>query len=188
MSREILLALAIGMCAAAAHAQDVGSYAIPCSQMPPAAAKAVPAPFDRYMRFECNRLTGQGLAPVKGFHWTNAVGVSIGLSSSRSGPPAPDGSRQFPLSWYTKLQPVDLSTGDQDRLRSDFRKGFRDEVLKDVQILELRAMTSNAEEKWIFLVLPKGKLEHSPLLLGLECNASCFHDDPEPMLFSGGPN
>ena len=182
------MAMSLNAGAAWAQTSPNGNPVVPCTNLPAAAVKAIPAPFDRYMQFVCYRAAGQGLRAVDGYHWAAQQGFGIDLSSSQPGPPAADGSRRFPLSWYTKLQPVDLSASDQERLRSDFLKGFRDEVLKDVQILELRATTSNAEEKRIFLVLPKGKLDRPPWLLGLECNGSCFHDDPEPMLFSGEPN
>jgi hypothetical protein len=195
MRHLVVSAAALALCGGAALAQAPaqtgapgGNDPVPCTQLPAAAAKSVPAPFDRYMRFACNRVTGQGLGAVEGFHWADPNGLGIGLSASKPSAPDAKGVRQFPLSWYTKLQPVTLSDADQTALRTDFQKILQPAYIDRAKILELQATTSNAEDKRIVLILPNDKPGLPEWMLGFECNGVCFRDDREPLMFAGQPN
>jgi hypothetical protein len=164
---------------------------IACDRLPfPAGAvTAVPAPFDRYMRFKCFEILGQGLGPVENFHWADQAGHGIGLSSSSAaGSPDASGQRQFPFSWYTQLVPAALSPAEQQALRADFKQAITPRYLTGASILELKATTSNAEQKRIYLIVPDTKPGLPRWLVGLECNGACFRDDPQPMIFFGEPN
>ena len=169
-------------------ASSGGNDVVPCTNLPAAAVNSVPAPFDRYMTFVCYRFAGQGLRAVDGFHWASPQGFGINLSASKPGPPDAKGNLTLPFSWYTRLQPVELSSKDQATMATDFKRVVRPEYVDGAKILELRATTSNAEEKLIVLVVPDDKPGLPKWLLGFECNGSCFHDDPQPMLFAGEPN
>jgi hypothetical protein len=140
------------------------------------------------MRFVCYKVAGQGLRAVDGFHWASPQGFGLDMSSSKSGPPDADGNRQLYLSWYTRLQPVEPSASDQAIMAGDFKKVIKPEFIDGAKFFELRATTSNADEKRIVLVVPDDKPGLPKWLLGFECNGSCFHDDPEPMMFWGEPN
>jgi hypothetical protein len=164
---------------------------IPCERLPlpTGAVTAVPAPFDRYMRLQCWEVAGQGLSPVENFHWANQAGDGIGLSSSSAaGSPDASGQRQFPFSWYTQLVPAVLSPIEQQALRADFKQAIAPRYLTGASILELKATTSNAEQKRIYLIVPDTKPGLPRWLVGLECNGACFRDDPQPMMFFGEPN
>jgi hypothetical protein len=166
-----------------------GNPAIPCDQLPAAAVKSPPPPFDRYMRFGCTAQLGQGLNPVEGFHWRDQNGLGIGLSSSKQvGGPDAAGQVHFPFSWYVKLQSVALSAEDQQALRKTFERAILPRFLTGATILEMEAVTSNADEKRIFLVVPDTGPSAPKWLVGFECNGACFKDDPEPMMFVGEPN
>lgn len=162
---------------------------VPCDGLPAGAVKAVPPPFDRYMAFQCNALTGQGLRPVDGFHWMDQDGMGIGLSSSMQvGGPGGDGQAHFPFSWYAELNAVALSGDEQRALHNDFAKEIYPRYLDGATILELRAKTSNGENKRIFLIVPDTAPGFPKWLLGLECNGACFTEDRRPMMFQGAPN
>ena len=162
---------------------------VPCDSLPAAAVKTMPPPFDRYMAFECNALTGQGLRSVDGFHWVNQAGMGIGLSSSMQ-VCAPDagGDVAFKYSWYTELTAVALSGDEQRALHKDFAKEIYPRFLDGATILELKARTSNGEDKRIFLIVPDTASGPPKWLLGLECNGACFTEDRQPMMFQGEPS
>ena len=163
---------------------------IPCDRLPfPAGAvTAVPAPFDRYMRLKCYEVLGQGLGPVENFHWADRLGHGIGLSStSAAGSPDASGQRRFPFSWYSQLVPLVPSPAEQQALRTDLKQAIAPRYLTG-SILELKATTSNAEEKRIYLIVPDTKPGPPQWLVGLECNGACFRDDPQPLIFVGEPN
>jgi len=165
------------------------NHTIPCSGLPAGAVKAVPAPFDRYMQFECNALTGQGLRSVDGFHWMNDDGMGMGLSAtSTAGGPDAKGQMHFPFSWYAQLDPIPLTAAQQQVMRKEFEQAVLPRFLTGATILELKAMTSNAEEKRIYLIVPDTKPGLPKWLVGLECNGACFREDPQPMRFLGEPN
>lgn len=193
----------VGVCfalvlAASAYAQSPpaptqpgsgGNPTIPCDRLPAGAVKSVPPPFDRYMKFGCTKQLGQGLNPVDGFHWRDPNGLGIGLSSSKQiGGPDAAGHAHFPFSWYVALQPVPLSAQDQQALRKAFERAILPRFLDGATILEMKALTSNAEEKRIFVVVPDTRPGAPKWLVGLECNGACFTDDPDPMIFAGEPN
>jgi len=164
---------------------------IPCDRLPfPAGAvTAVPAPFDRYMRLKCYEVLGQGLGPVENFHWADRLGHGIGLSStSAAGSPDASGQRRFPFSWYSQLVPLVPSPAEQQALRTDLKQAIAPRYLTGSSILELKATTSNAEEKRIYLIVPDTKPGPPQWLVGLECNGACFRDDPQPLIFVGEPN
>lgn len=151
-----------------------------CEPLPPEAVRAVPAPFDRYMRVMCRDPVGQGLQATEGYHWTAPGGQSIGLSAlSATSSPDADGRRQFPASWYVELTPVDLTQAEQRRLKQDFRRAITRRYLDKAVILKLQARTSNGERKLIFLVLPDAR-PRPAWLIGLECNGACFREDADP--------
>ena len=159
-----------------------------CEGLPLEAVRAVPAPFDRYMRLMCRDPVGQGLQAAEGYRWTAPGGLPIGLSAlSASGGPDADGPRRFPASWYVELTPVDLTQAEQRGLRQDFRRAITPRYLDRSAILELRARTSSGERKLIFLVLPDAKARTPAWLIGLECNGACFREDAEPLVFAGSP-
>jgi hypothetical protein len=195
MNRSLAILAAFWLLAPAANAQtpppspvSSGGAApgrtIPCDRLPPEAVKVVPAPFDRYMRFECNPNLGQGLVPLEGFHWTSSDGIGIGLSASATRPDA-KGEVDFPFSWYTRLQPINLSKDEQRALRSEFKRAIKAKYLNHVGILELAATTSNAETKRIYLVVPAINTGPKSWIVGFECNGACFREDPDPMVFFG---
>jgi hypothetical protein len=162
---------------------------IPCDSLPAGAVRAVPAPFDRYMQFKCFEALGQGLGPVENFHWADPRGFGMGLSAtSAAGRPDANGQMQFPFSWYTQLVPVALSPKEQQALRTDFRQAITPRFLVGATILELKAVTSNAEQKRIYLIVPDTKPGPPKWLLGFECNGACYRDDRQPMTFFGEPN
>jgi hypothetical protein len=162
---------------------------MPCDLLPAGAVRDVPPPFDRYMRFVCFEVTGQGLGPVENFHWADPRGMGI-LLSAGSAAVRPDSNGQIRIrpSWYTKLIPVALSPQDQQKLRKDFEQAIVPKYLTGTTILELNAVTSNAENKRIYLIVPDAGPKPPKWLMGLECDGACFHDDPQPMMFFGEPN
>ena len=96
------------------RALPIGNFIMSCDRLPPGAVKFIPAPFDRYMQFECNKYLGQGLHAVDGFHWADPRGYGIGLSSaSAAGSPDANGNRSFRFSWYTQLMPINLAVVEQ---------------------------------------------------------------------------
>lgn len=129
------------------------------------------------------------MQPVAGFRWTAPGGQLIGLTalSAMVGWDA-DGQPRIPTSWYVALTPVSLSPAEQRRLKGDFERAIRRRYLDRATILELRARTSNNEEKRIFLVLPNAGPRPPAWLIGLECNGACFREDPEPLMFAGSPS
>lgn len=162
---------------------------VPCDSLPAGAVKTVPPPFDRYMLFECNALTGQGLRPVDGYFWRNQKGTGVGLSSSMQvGGADASGQVRFAYSWYAELTAVVMSGDEQRALHKDFAKEIYPRYLNGATILELRAKTSNGEDKRIFLIVPDPASGPPKWLLGLECNGACFTEDRQPMMFQGAPS
>ncbi len=165
-----------------------GRAATSCEGLPPEAVRAVPAPFDRYMRLMCRDPVGQGLQAAEGYQWIARGGQPVGLSAlSAVGGPDADGLRRFPTSWYVELTPMNLTLPEQRRLKQDFRQAIQPRYLDRAAILELRARTSNGEEKLIFLVLPDAGSRTPAWLIGLECNGACFRRDAQPLMFAGSP-
>jgi hypothetical protein len=169
---------------------------VPCDHLPAAAVKSIPPPFDRYMQFQCHIALGQGLRSVDGFHWANRRGYGTVLSSTSTAVTTDaNGLKHFKFSWYTKLTPVTLSAPEIGALRTSLKNAietlprFLDEAAIDTAAyLELKALTSNGEDKRILLVVPDTKPGFPVWLAGFECNGVCFRDDPEPMGFAGRPN
>jgi hypothetical protein len=192
MKRSSPLIAILSLIVASAHAAPPsnGNSPVSCDELrfPPAAAKTVPTPFDRYMRFSCHRATGQGLGPVDGFRWINPKGLGMALSAtSAAGGPDAKGKMHFPYSWYTRLEAVDMPAEDQNALKSDLKRYVRANLLEGASVLELRATTSNAEEKRIVLLVWDGGREPLKGPLVLECNGVCFRDDAEPLILMGQP-
>ncbi len=160
-----------------------------CDHIPSTDITAVPAPLDRYMNLVCGEV-GQGLAPVDGFHWADPVnhfGMRLSAGSADVHPDA-KGRVNFSLSWYTKLVSVPLSSAEQRTAGADFQKITSGHFPDNIIVLELRATTSNAEEKRIYLIVPDEKPGLPEWLVGFECNGACFRDDDQPMMFVGHPN
>lgn len=159
-----------------------------CGRLPPEAVATVPPPFDRYMQLICNDHLGQGLRAAEHSHWANQQGLGLDLSASKQVGPDAQGRVDFPFSWYRKLEPVILSEAEQRAMLADLNRLFVLDKLGDAVVLEVRAPTSNAEEKRIVLVIPRDGQAPPKWLFGIECNGTCFRDDPEPMAFAGGRN
>jgi hypothetical protein len=87
-----------------------------------------------------------------------------------------------------QLEAVALSPTEQVALQKDFGQAIVPSFLVGTTILELKAVTSNAQEKRVYLVVPDVKRGPPRRLLGLECNGACFTVDPQPMMFVGEPD
>jgi hypothetical protein len=167
-----------------------------CADLPSGAARTVPAPFDSYMHFSCDKSLGQGLIPADGFHWYVGQGIGITLSStSAAGNADAYGRRNFPFSWYTRLVPVSLTSADEKSLRASLRREIsgpplflNQAAINKASLLEMSAKTSNAEEKRILIVVPGTEPGLPEWFVGFECNGACFRQDTHPLKFVDRPH
>jgi len=165
-----LLFVAVLLLARPVSAEEASSV-VPCSSISPNAVKAVPAPFDSYMRLVCFDASGQGLIPPDGTRWV-ADGLNFGLLAfdDRFGPNGPlNGGRQ----WYTSLTPRKISAANDAALRRVLTQTIRDSFTAGAEIIELDAATSAGQVKQEFFIIPADAVATHGIKLLMECHQFC---------------
>ena len=182
----ILAAAAVAILPTAGRAQEPvppgvsgfpPGYFLPCAEAPKTAVLGLPAPFDRFMRVLCTR-AGHALAPLPGYHWVFANGMSLWLSAM-----SPKMTVTGQAAYFTRLAVAPLTAVEA----ADFRrrlKGFvRDPSYLAGELLRLEVDTSTGEHRQEYIFARAAAGGALTPVWGIECLVDCRPLEKEPWAF-----
>ena len=154
-------------------------YVQDCRTRPRSAVTVVPAPFNRYMRVICTRVT-DALGPLPGLQWTFTNGTGGLLTAINpkvaptTGPPS-----------FTRLANAPLTAAEVSAFRKRLAPVVKKPAILAADILRLEVDTSSGDHKQeYFLIAHAGPAAGE---WGIECYTDCNPMESPPWAFTVAP-